>query len=209
MGHIVVIETTVTVIAELGSAEESTKGIAAIVVILFLDETNDLARRSRGSSKNNHVRWVNRHDLDLVPRQGGLKLLELGDTTRAFGDSSKLVKFLGQSFLGKVALFEIVVILVSGISVGIHQGFHGDSGPGATEVVLILDGDARPFHDAANGSFVGSVTFSIPTARYRDAYEGGFHGEGVVRGEFFFGVQFGCEGLDIRGQSFASFFKFT
>ena len=51
MGHIVVIETTVTVIAEVGSAEESTKGIAAMVVIVFLDETNDLARRSGGSSK--------------------------------------------------------------------------------------------------------------------------------------------------------------
>ena len=162
-----------------------------------------------GPAKNDHVRWVNGHDLDLVLRQGGLKLLELRDTTRTFGDSSKLVKFLGQSFLGGVALFEIVVILASGIPVGIHQGFHGDNGPGATEVVLILDGDARPFHDAANGSFAGSVTFSIPTARSRGAYEGGFHGEGVIRGEFFVGVEFACEGLEIRVQSFTSFFKFT
>ena len=203
------IKTTVIVIAEVESAEESTKRIAAIVVIVFLDETNDLARRSRGSSKNDHVRWVNGHDLDLVPSQGGLRLLELGDTTRTIRDSSKLVKFLGQSFLGWVALFEIVVILVSGIPVGIHQGLHGDDGPDATEVVLILDGDARPFHDAANGSFAGSVTFSIPTARSRDAYEGGFHCEGVIRGEFFVGVQFGREGLEIRAQSFTSFFQFT
>ena len=61
------IKTTVIVIAEVESAEESTKRIAAIVVIVFLDETNDLARRSRGSSKNDHVRGVDGNDLDLVP----------------------------------------------------------------------------------------------------------------------------------------------
>ena len=209
LGHIVVIEPTVTVIAEVGSAEESTKEIAAIVVIVFLDETNDLARRSRGSSKNDHVRWVNGHDLDLVPRQGGLKLLELRETARAFRDSSKLVKFLGFSFLGGVALFEIVVVLVSGIPVGICQSFHRDDGACTTEVVLILHGDARPFHDTAYSSTARSVPFSIPTARSRGAYEGGFHGESVIRGEFFVGVEFACKGLEIRVQSFTSFFKFT
>ena len=47
MGHINMIKPTVTVIAEVGSAEESTKGIAAVVVFTLFDETNDLVQIGR------------------------------------------------------------------------------------------------------------------------------------------------------------------
>ena len=111
MGHIVLIKPTATVIAEVGSAEESTKGIAAVVVFTLVDETNDLVRRG-GSGVDDHVCWVDGHELDLVPLQGGLKSLTFWEITRSFGNSRKLVKCLGLSFFGGVALFEIAIIWV-------------------------------------------------------------------------------------------------
>ena len=141
MGHIVVIKPLIAFVAEVGLAEESSEGIAPIVVFTLFDETNDLVRRG-GSSVDDHVRWVNRHDLDLVPGQGGLKLFEFRETTGSFGTSRKLVKFLGLSFLDRTALFEIVIILVLGISVSVYQSFHRDDGPSTTQIIFILDGDA-------------------------------------------------------------------
>ena len=133
----------VAIVAEIGFVEESSERFAAIVVIVFLDESYDLACGGGGvTGKDDHVRWINGHDFDLVVGQGGLKLCEFGDCAGSFGDSSKLVKFLGESFLDGASLFEVVVLLVADISVSVCQGFHSDDGPGTTEVVLILDGDA-------------------------------------------------------------------
>ena len=72
-------------------------------------------------------------------------MLKFGETAGPFGDSCKLVKFLGLSFLEGTALFEIVIIWVSGISVSVHQGFHRDDGTRTAQGVFVLDGDARPF----------------------------------------------------------------
>ena len=102
-------------------------------------------------------------------------------TAGSFGNSSKSVKFFGQSFLDGVTLFEIVVILVSGIPIGIHQSLHHDDGVRTTEVVFVFDGDAGFFDNTSNGSFAGSVTFSVPTARPWGTYEGGGL-EGVGKG---------------------------
>ena len=41
------------------------------------------------------------------------------------------------------------------------------------------------------------------------AYEGGFHAEGVVGGEFFVGIEFGREGLEIGIQSFTALHEFA
>ena len=76
------------------------------------------------------------------------------------------------------------------------------------QVVLILDGDARLFHDTANGGFARVVTFAVPTARPWGVNEGSLHGEGVVGCKLFIGVEFGCEGLEIRVRSFTAFFQF-
>ena len=200
----------VAIVAEIGFAEESSERIASVVVIVFLDESNDLARGRGGvSHKSDHVRWIDGQDFDLMVGQSGLKSCEFGDCTGSFGDSSKLVKFLGFSFLDGASLFEVVVVLVACISVSVRQGFHGDDGPGTTEVVLILDSDAGPFRDTANGSTTRLVSFSVSTAWPWGAYEGGFHAEGVVGGEFFVGIEFGREGLEIGIQSFATFREFT
>ena len=200
----------VAIVAEIGFVEESSERIASVVMPVFLDEPYDLARGCGWvSGKDDHVRWINGHDLDLVVGQGGLKSFEFGDCAGSFGDSSKLVKFLGFSFLDGAPLFEVVVLLVAGISVSICQGFHGDDGPGTTEVVLILDGDAGPFRDTANSSTARLVSFSVSTAWPWGAYEGGFHAEGVVGSEFFVGIEFGREGLEIGIQSFTAFYEFT
>ena len=39
--------------------------------------------------------------------------------------------------------------------------------------------------------------------------EGGLHGEGIVGSEFFVGIQFGCERLEISVESFAVFLEFA
>jgi len=107
------------------------------------------------------------------------------------------VEFFGQSLFDGSPLFEIVVILVSGISVRVYQGFHGDDSASAAEIVFVLDGHARPFDDSPYGGATWFVSFSVTAPPTWGAYEGGFHGERVVGGEFFVGVEFGRERLEI------------
>ena len=107
------------------------------------------------------------------------------------------MEFFGQSFLDGSSLFEIVVILVLSIHVSVYQGFHGDDSASAAEIVFVLNGHARLFDDSAYGRTTRFVSFSVPSPWTWGAYEGGFHGERVVGGEFFVGVEFGRERLEI------------
>ena len=106
-------------------------------------------------------------------------------------------------------MFEIFVISVLGISVGVDQSLHGNDGTCTTQIVFVLDGDAGFFDDPSNGSATRFVAFAVSTTGSRGAYEGGLHGEGIVRGEFLVGVQFGRESLEISVQSLTAFFEFT
>ena len=57
----------VAIVAEIGFAEESSKRIASVVMPVFLDESDNLARGRGGvSGKDNHVRWIDGHDFDLM-----------------------------------------------------------------------------------------------------------------------------------------------
>jgi len=107
------------------------------------------------------------------------------------------VEFFGQSLLDGSPLFEVVVIGVSRISVRVYQGFHGDDGASAAEIVFVFDGHARPFDDSPYGGTTRFVSFSVTTPWTWGVYEGGFHGKCVVGGEFFVGVEFGRERLEI------------
>jgi len=102
-----------------------------------------------------------------------------------------------------------MVILIPGISVGICQGFHGDDGPRTTQLVFVFDGYVRFFGDAPYGGFAGFVTFAVPATATWSGYEGGLHGERVVGSEFFVGIQFGRERLEISVESFTPFFEFA
>ena len=208
MSKIVVVEPFVTLVAEVRSAEESRQGIATVVMVVFLDETDDLVGGD-GSCVDDHMRWIDGHDFDLVPGQGGLKLVEFVETAGSFGNASQSVKFFGQSFLDGVALFEILVISVLGISVGVYQSLHGDDGTCTTQIVFVLDGDAGFFDDPSNGSATRFVSLSVSTTGSRGTYEGGLHGKGIVGGEFLVGVQSGRESLEISVQSLTAFFEFT
>lgn len=73
-----------------------------------------------------------------------------------------MVKLFGLSFLDGVSILEVFIVLILWTPVG--SGFHGDDGPRTTQLVLLLDGDAGPFHNTANGSIGRFVTFSVPTA---------------------------------------------
>ena len=73
IGHIVVIESSIALVTEVGFVDEPFEGITSAVVFTLFDETNDLVGRN-GSSVDDHVRRVDGHDLDLVSWQGGLKL---------------------------------------------------------------------------------------------------------------------------------------
>ena len=119
------------------------------------------------------------------------------------------MKFLGQSFLDGVNLFEVLVVSVLGVSVRVYQSLHGDDGSRATQVVLVFDGDAELFHDPSNGGTTRFVAFTSPSAGTWGADEVGLHGEGVVGCEFFIGIQFGGESLEIRVQLFTPLLEFT
>ena len=57
MAQIVVVEPFVTFVAEVRSAEESSKGIATVVMNVFLDKPNDFVG-GYGSSVDDHMRWI-------------------------------------------------------------------------------------------------------------------------------------------------------
>ena len=44
-GHIVVIEPLIAFVAEIGLVEKSVEAIASVLMVIFLDESDDLARR--------------------------------------------------------------------------------------------------------------------------------------------------------------------
>ena len=119
------------------------------------------------------------------------------------------MEVLGFFFLDRVSGHEISVVSISGIPVSVCQGLHGDEGTSAAEVVFVLDGNAGPFGDTTHGGSTGFVAFAVPAARAWGEYEGGVHGEGIVGGKVFVGIEFGREGLEIRVQAFTSFLEFT
>ena len=177
-------------------------------MVVFLDKSYNLVG-GNGSSVDDHVGWIDGHDFDLVSWECGLKLLQLGNTTGSFGNVRQSVKFFGFPLLYRVSLFQIMVILITWIFVGIRQGFHGDDGPCTTQLVFVFDGDARLFDDTTYSGFAGFVAFTVTTTTTWGTDEGGLHSEGIVGSEFFVGIQFGCERLEIRVESFAVFLEFA
>ena len=208
IGQIVVVEPFVALVAKVGSVEEPREGITTVVMVVFLDETDDLVGGC-GSCVDDHMRWIDGHDFDLVPGQGSLKLVEFVKTAGSFGNARQSMKFFGQSFLDGVAILEILVISVSGISARIDQSLHGDEGTCTAQIVFVLDGDAGFFDNPSNGGATRFVAFAVSTTGSRGTYEGGLHGKGIVGSEFLVGVQSGRESLEISVQSLTAFFEFT
>jgi len=82
---IVMVESLAALVAEVGGVEEPLEGITPVVVTVFLDHSDDLVAGYR-SRVDDHVKWVDGHDFDRVSRESCLKLFQLGNTARSFGD---------------------------------------------------------------------------------------------------------------------------
>ena len=87
------------------------------------------------------------------------------------------MEFLGLSLLDRKTLFEIMIKMISGIPVGINQGFHGDDGPRTTQCISVLDGHARRFDDSTDSCTAGFVAFTMSTTRGRCMNKRGLHRE--------------------------------
>ena len=83
----------------------------------------------------------------------------------------------GLPLLVRITLFEIVIMMIPGITVGIGQGFHGHDGPHTTQLDLVLDNDAGRFGESTDGCAGWFLAFTISTTRCRDAYECCLHRE--------------------------------
>ena len=62
---VVVIESSIAFVTEVGFVEEPTKRVTSVVVTVFFDETNDLVR-GFGSHVDEHVGRVDGKDFELV-----------------------------------------------------------------------------------------------------------------------------------------------
>ena len=109
------------------------------------------------------------------------------------------MEFLGTVGLNGTTSQHVFVICICRSPV--DSGLHGDDGARAAELVFLLDGHARPFDDAPDGRFAGSVSLAVTTTGSGSLDEGGLHGEGVIRGEVLVGVELGRERLEISVQS--------
>ena len=65
--EVVVVVASIAFVAEVGFVDEPVKRVASVIVTVFFDETNDLVR-GYGSCVDDHVRWIDGKDLELVPR---------------------------------------------------------------------------------------------------------------------------------------------
>jgi len=63
--EVVVIESSIAFVAEVGFVEEPTKRVASVVVTVFFDETDDLVRGFE-SRVDEHVGRIDGKDLELV-----------------------------------------------------------------------------------------------------------------------------------------------
>jgi len=63
---VVVVESSIAFVTEVGFVEESLKRVTSVVVTVFFDETNDLVR-GFGSRVDEHVGWIDGKDFELVP----------------------------------------------------------------------------------------------------------------------------------------------
>ena len=59
VGHIIMIKTLAAIVAEVGSAQESTAGIATVVMVVFLYNMNELLRPR--TTEDDHMWWVDGH----------------------------------------------------------------------------------------------------------------------------------------------------
>ena len=118
MLYVIVIKTGLALDAKVDMAQEAREGIAPVIVFSHFDE-DDLFVLGR-SFENDLVVVIHQEYDDLIIGEMTLKCFDLGSTTRPFGDASAKVQFLGLFFLNGTALFEIFVVSVSGIPVGIR-----------------------------------------------------------------------------------------
>ena len=142
---------------------------------------NDRPVRGELPLENDHVRGIDGHDFDLVARQRGFELRQLGDAERTFRDARQQMKVSGFSFLDGASLAQMFVIVVLGSAVS--PGLNGDDGMGAAQGILVFDLDDGTFDDASDGRQGRFVAFAIATTGTRGADEGRFQVEGVVGGE--------------------------
>ena len=87
------------------------------------------------------------------------------------------MEFLGFSFLDKITLFEVFVMVIPGIPVGINQGFRGHDSPSTTQFISVLDGHVGTFDDSTDSYTAGFVAFTISTTRCRGTNKRGLHRE--------------------------------
>jgi len=105
-------------------------------------------------------------------------------------------------------MLEVFVVWVTRVVIRIHVRFHGHDGTCATQRVVVLDSDDRIFADAVDGGIGGFVAVTVTASGSRGVNERHFHRERIVKSEFFIGIEFGREGMEVRIQTGTSIFEF-
>ena len=135
MLYVIVIETGLALDAKVTMSHEAQEGIAPVIVFCHFDEDHLFVLGQ--SFKNDLVVVIHREYRDLIIGEMTLKRFDLWSTTRPFGDSSSAMQFRGFLFLNGTTLFKIVVILVSGIPIGIcHPRAQGQGGQHSETLAL-------------------------------------------------------------------------
>ena len=137
-----------------------------------------------------------------------MKFFQFSYPTGSFGDTSQSVEFLGQTFLDGTAPFEVTVVGVTGVFISIDVRLHCHDGSGATQLVVVSDGDDRLFGDIMNGCIGRFVSLST-TSRSRGVNESRLHRERFVRSELFIGIEFRRESLEVRIQTVTPLSEFA
>ena len=195
-GERLVVVSAIALVAIVRFGQESTEGVAVVVMAVLVDEENLF--------EDDHVRGIDGHDLDLVAGQRRLKARQLGDATGSFRNARQSMEFFGLPFLTRSTIFQRLVP-----HRGKHACPHGDDGAGAAQGILVPDGDDGPFEDASGGRRRRFVAFAVASAGTRGEDEHRFHVEGVVGGEGLVGVEFLSQGLQVGGQPLAALSDFA
>ena len=89
-----VVAAAIALVAIVRFRQESTEGGAAVVMAVLLNEENIFVR-GHLPLEDDHVRWNDGHDRDLVAGQRGLKQRQFGNAAGSFGYIRQSMEFFG------------------------------------------------------------------------------------------------------------------
>ena len=197
IGSIIRVVATVTLMAPIATIDEPGNGGTPLVMIVRLEQ-DDLVFSVR-ATENEEEGMVAAENFQLVGRVKAGKILlepvQFGESTWTFGDACFSMKVLRHGFLQGITIPKgepgVPWHMVPGVGVvAVTPGTHRHDGPGAAQLIFILDPDDALFVSAVlvKGTEAHIPLFLASTARGGHSHQHNIDLQSPVRVKFLVGI---------------------